>query len=135
MPPVWPRPRPETIGSTPPQAATIGASSRLTLSPTPPVECLSTTGPGSAARDQSSTVPERVIARVSATVSARPMPFRQIAIASAATWPSLQERSVRPRTKASICASPSAWPRRLARMISAASMSQSPASAARTAAR
>ena len=30
----------------PPQAATAGASTRLTVSPTPPVECLSSTGPG-----------------------------------------------------------------------------------------
>ena len=29
----------------PPQAATIGASISETLSPTPPVECLSSTGP------------------------------------------------------------------------------------------
>ena len=48
------------------------------------------------------------------------MPRRQIAIASAATWPSLQPRVATPRTKASICASSSAWPSRLARMISCA---------------
>ena len=33
------------------------------------------------------------------------MPRTQIAIASAATWPSLQLRVATPRTKASICAS------------------------------
>ena len=48
VPPVWPSPRPEIIGTKAPQAATIGASIRLTLSPTPPLECLSITGPGSA---------------------------------------------------------------------------------------
>ena len=53
---MWPRPRPEIIGTKPPHAATIGASIRHTVSPTPPVECLSRTGPG---RSQSSTVPER----------------------------------------------------------------------------
>ena len=42
---MWPSPRPEIIGTSPPQAATIGASSSETLSPTPPVECLSSTGP------------------------------------------------------------------------------------------
>ena len=41
-------PRPEIIGTKAPHAATIGASSRLTLSPTPPVECLSRNGPGTA---------------------------------------------------------------------------------------
>jgi hypothetical protein len=40
VPPVWPRPRPLTIGTATPAAATSGASSRLTLSPTPPVECV-----------------------------------------------------------------------------------------------
>ena len=35
VPPVWPRPRPEIIGTAAPQAARIGARIRLTLSPTP----------------------------------------------------------------------------------------------------
>ena len=52
---------PEIIGTAPPQAATIGASSRLTLSPTPPVECLSSAGPGRSTSDQSSTSPECVL--------------------------------------------------------------------------
>ena len=64
--------------------------------------------------------PDAAIARVSSVVSARVMPRRQIAIASAATWPSLQLRDARPRTKASICAPSSAAPSRLARMISCA---------------
>src|SRR5213596_2506569 len=63
VPPVWPSPRPEIIGTAPPQAATIGASSSETLSPTPPVECLSSTG---RSRSQRSTSPERVIALVRA---------------------------------------------------------------------
>ena len=41
---MWPRPRPEIIGTAPPHAARIGASISETLSPTPPVECLSSTG-------------------------------------------------------------------------------------------
>ena len=53
VPPVRPSLRPEIIGMNPPQAAMIGVSTRLTLSPTPPVECLS------------STVPEPAISRVS----------------------------------------------------------------------
>jgi hypothetical protein len=50
VPPVWPRPRPEIIGTKPPHAAASGASISETLSPTPPVECLSTTGPAAVAR-------------------------------------------------------------------------------------
>ena len=44
VPPVWPRPRPDSCGTAAPQLATSGARIRLTLSPTPPVECLSTVG-------------------------------------------------------------------------------------------
>ena len=50
MPPVWPSPRPEIIGTGTPHAATIGARISDTLSPTPPVECLSTFMPGMAER-------------------------------------------------------------------------------------
>ena len=96
MPPVWPRPRPEIIGTAPPQAATIGASISDTLSPTPPVECLSTTG---RSRSQSITVPERVIALVSATRSPGSIPRRNSAIASAPTWASDSEPSVIPPTR------------------------------------
>ena len=46
VPPVWPRPRPQTIGTGTPHAATSGARQIDTLSPTPPVECLSTLTPG-----------------------------------------------------------------------------------------
>ena len=45
VPPVWPRPRPETIGTKTPHATTSGARQSDTLSPTPPVECLSNLGP------------------------------------------------------------------------------------------
>ena len=53
---------PRSSARRPPQAASSGASTSETLSPTPPVECLSSTGPG---RSQSSTVPESRIASVS----------------------------------------------------------------------
>src|SRR3954467_6199587 len=43
VPPVWPRPRPEIIGTAAPQAASTGARISETLSPTPPGECLSST--------------------------------------------------------------------------------------------
>ena len=60
MPPVWPRPRPDTIGTATPHAATAGASGIEILSPTPPVECLSIFA--RLMRDRSITSPERVIA-------------------------------------------------------------------------
>ena len=44
VPPVWPSPRPDSCGTATPQAATKGASGRVILSPTPPVECLSAVG-------------------------------------------------------------------------------------------
>ena len=44
VPPVCPRPRPDILPNTAPQAATSGASTSVTLSPTPPLECLSSTG-------------------------------------------------------------------------------------------
>ena len=43
VPPVWPSPRPLIFPSGTPQAATIGPTASDVLSPTPPVECLSTT--------------------------------------------------------------------------------------------
>src|SRR3989449_6079107 len=57
VPPVWPSPRPDIIGTATPHAATSGASTSDTLSPTPPVECLSTRGVAheSNARDRKST--------------------------------------------------------------------------------
>ena len=46
VPPVWPRPRPDIIGIGTPHSAASGASTSDVLSPTPPVLCLSTFGPG-----------------------------------------------------------------------------------------
>ena len=46
VPPVWPSARPEIMGTMTPAAAASGAAIRLVLSPTPPVECLSTLTPG-----------------------------------------------------------------------------------------
>ena len=39
VPPVKPRPRPESFATFSPHAATTGQTTRLVLSPTPPVEC------------------------------------------------------------------------------------------------
>ena len=84
VPPVWPSPRPEIIGTQAPAAAASGARMRLVLSPTPPVECLSTRGPGRSER--SSTSPVRIIDSVRATVSAAVIPLKKTAIARADAW-------------------------------------------------
>ncbi len=68
VPPVWPRPRPLIFPKGTPQAATIGPTTSVVLSPTPPVECLSTTRLPSAA-PRSIVSPLRTIASVSANVS------------------------------------------------------------------
>ena len=44
VPPVSPSPLPLILGTATPEAATIGATINVILSPTPPVECLSHTG-------------------------------------------------------------------------------------------
>src|SRR5262245_3856000 len=119
VPPVWPRPWPEIIGTKPPHAATIGARIRLTLSPMPPVECLSRTGPPRSALDQSRTVPDMVMARVSDAHSSRVIPRKYTAIAKAAIWASLAEPSTIPSTRSVISSSASVAPFRLRRMTSA----------------
>ena len=72
VPPVWPSPRPLILANGTPHAATIGPITIDALSPTPPVECLSTTFRPSA--DRSITSPLRTIASVSAWVSAAVSP-------------------------------------------------------------
>ena len=69
---------------TTPHAATAGASTIDTLSPTPPVLCLPTFGRPSA--DRSTRRPERTIASVRRAVSAAVMPRSTIAISSAEVW-------------------------------------------------
>ena len=83
MPPVWPRPRPETIGTITPQAATSGARIREILSPTPPVECLSAEGRWRSL--QSNERPERIKASVRASVSASSSPWMKAAMSQALT--------------------------------------------------
>jgi hypothetical protein len=73
VPPVWPSPRPLIFPNGTPQAATIGPTASDVLSPTPPVECLSTTlRPIAACRSIVS--PLRIIASVRANVSAPSSP-------------------------------------------------------------
>ena len=84
VPPVCARPRPLSLGTGTPQAAASGPAISVTLSPTPPVECLSTLKPGMPER--SSTSPLATIASVRLSVSARVMPRVTTAISQAATW-------------------------------------------------
>ncbi len=81
VPPVCPRPRPDICGTAAPHAATSGANGSVILSPTPPVECLSTVGRSPPSRNRS---PESSIAPVQRAVSAASIPRRKIAMASAA---------------------------------------------------
>ncbi len=119
VPPVWPRPRPDSCGTATPHAATSGASGSVILSPTPPVECLSMLGlPRSL---KSSRSPEAIIARVQAEVSARSMPRRNTAIARADICSSATTPRVYASRTHSICSSLSARPSRLVRMTSTAS--------------
>ena len=81
VPPVWPRPRPDSWGTATPHAATNGASGRVILSPTPPVECLSAVGRDSV--EKSIRSPEAIIAAVQRAISRGTIPLSRIAIASA----------------------------------------------------
>ena len=81
VPPVCPSPRPDSCGTAAPHAATSGASGSVILSPTPPVECLSTVGRGT--DDRSSRSPDAIIAAVQRAISPADMPRSRIAIASA----------------------------------------------------
>ena len=72
VPPVWPSPRPDIIGTTTPAAAARGADIILVLSPTPPVECLSTLIPGMELR--STVSPERTMHSVAALTSRSVIP-------------------------------------------------------------
>ena len=69
----------------PPHAATTGATASVVLSPTPPVECLSTTRRLSCAA-RSTVSPLATMAMVSANVSTDERPRNQTAMSSAAAW-------------------------------------------------
>ncbi len=86
VPPVWPSPRPEACGTAPPQAITTGTNGMVILSPTPPVECLSTNASGFPPRRRSVKSirsPESTMAAVQRAISAPVIPRRKIAISSA----------------------------------------------------
>ena len=71
------------MGTATPQAAASGATRKLVLSPTPPVECLSTATLAQPRRRNFS--PESRIAMVSARVSSSESPFSHAAISHAAS--------------------------------------------------
>ena len=75
VPPVCPSPRPLIFPKGTPHAATIGPTASVVLSPTPPVECLSTTRRPSAV-PRSIVSPLATIASVSAKVSALVSPWK-----------------------------------------------------------
>ncbi len=82
VPPVCPKPRPESFATASPIDAASGANTSVTPSATPPVECLSTLG---RPRSGSSIVlPESTRARVSASVSPASRPRMYAAIRNAA---------------------------------------------------
>ena len=81
VPPVWPSARPDIMGTTTPAAAARGATMRLVLSPTPPVECLSTFMPG--IEERSTVSPDRIMRSVSALTSRSVMPEKNTAIRNA----------------------------------------------------
>ena len=62
VPPVWPKPRPDIFANFTPALATRGPKTKEVLSPTPPVECLSTLTP--LIMDKSTIFPELSIASV-----------------------------------------------------------------------
>ena len=74
VPPVWPRPRPLILAILTPQAAAMGAITRVVLSPTPPVECLSTLMP--AMGERSTISPLWAMTSVSRAVSSSVIPRR-----------------------------------------------------------
>src|SRR5699024_8757715 len=57
VPPVWPSPRPLILATGTPREATSGANTRVVVSPTPPVECLSTLIPEIADKSRCHLIP------------------------------------------------------------------------------
>ena len=78
-----PNPRPLIIGTSKSQQANIGPSINEVLSPSPPVECLSTLGRSETLSMQ---LPVAIIASVNCEISSGSIPRMKIAIANAAIW-------------------------------------------------
>ena len=106
VPPVCPNPRPDIMGTRRPASASSGASTSETLSPTPPVECLSTAG--APPSPKSRRVPDAIIARVSTCISPWSNPWMNAAMRKADIWYSANS----PRAYARRIASSSSGARR-----------------------
>ena len=83
VPPVCPKPLPLILAILAPHEATKGPKIKETLSPTPPVECLSIFKPGISLKSQTS--PLTLISSVKYAVSSEFIPFMVIAINRALT--------------------------------------------------
>ena len=116
VPPVWPRARPLIMGTATPQAAARGATRKLVLSPTPPVECLSTAALPSRAGENFS--PESRMARVRARVSSSESPRSQAAISQAESCSSGMDPEAAPETRKPISRASSEPPSRFLRIRS-----------------
>ena len=87
VPPVNPSPLPAIIGIFNPSPAITGARIRDTLSPIPPVECLSATK--SLESEKSSVFPDLSITSTSENISSSSIPLKYIAISIADIWASV----------------------------------------------
>src|SRR3954452_21693572 len=105
VPPVCPSPRPESLATGVPAAATIGATTSVVLSPTPPVECLSATGRPTGERSIRS--PESTIASSRSAVSRSVRPRSTTAMRNAAVWESGTSGSTIARISSAESSSPS----------------------------
>jgi hypothetical protein len=109
------------MGTATPQHATIAARCSDTLSPTPPLLCLSTFGSGT--RDRSATTPLCVSASVYIAVSVSLMPRMYSDVSIAASWYAAQLPSVAPRTNAAMSSRlnspPSRFRARICAMVAA----------------
>ncbi|VBA36193.1 hypothetical protein LAUMK13_01020 [Mycobacterium innocens] len=123
VPPVWPSPRPAACGTAAPQATTTGTNGRVILSPTPPVECLSTVGSRRSAK--SIRAPDTSIADVHLAVSPESMPRQKIAINKADICSGATRPSVKALMTQSMAASDNRPPSRLVRITVGASNSKS----------
>jgi hypothetical protein len=116
VPPVWPSARPLIMGTASPQAAAMGATRKLVLSPTPPVECLSTAALPSRAGEYFS--PESRMASVSARVSSSERPRKKAAISQAESCSAGMDPLAAPKTRNSISPAFSEPPSRFLRIRS-----------------
>ena len=110
VPPVWACPRPLIVATRTPRDAASGAATRVTGSPTPPVECMSPVGASDAS---SRRCPEAISARVRPSTPGRGRPLRHATMHQAAICASSAVPSSHEPTKDSTLAASTGSPRRL----------------------